>query len=619
MANVLSSLMVTLGADTAAFQQDMGKAGQTAKTEFEKITDGAKAMGAALAAAFTLDAIKDGVLQAVNFADAMGDMAARTGQSVESLTAMGYAAQFSGSSIDTYTAGIEKLSAGMADAISGNDAAAGMFSRLGVSVTDATGKLRDSQSVFLEVADRIAAIESPAEKTAVAMDAFGRSAGPELLQLLNQGSSGITALTAEAQRMGAVISTETAAQAGEFNDAIDRAKIAANGLYLGIAKEVLPVLNNFSGQAQSAATSSGVLEKSATALGVAFKTIYTGGAVLGNVLGVIGDQLGKVGAMAAAVAGGDFDELEAIWNDRTAVEQYKASILELGNIWNDVGQNAAAAAQAQNAATGGAGGQASAGLLRSGSGSKARGGSAKARGGSAKAPGAAAKKGSRLDELMADEGIAGVITDIGYDANQRNREFEETEARRVQAANESAAQLEYLTNKQREDEAALQAAKRQEIALTKDFFLGGLDQMAQGHGKAAKAAQAVQKAQTLYQIGVNTYSAAMGAYSALAGIPVVGPALGVAAAAAAIAFGGQMMAGVNSGGKPSAPGAPSLPSASGGSSSVTPVSEQQQGRAQQTILQIPANSLMTGRMIVDLLDEALGDGKELTNLRVQAV
>ena len=610
MANVLSSLMVTLGADTAAFQQDMGKAGQTAKTEFEKITDGAKAMGAALAAAFTLDAIKDGVLQAVNFADAMGDMAARTGQSVESLTAMGYAAQFSGSSIDTYTAGIEKLSAGMADAISGNDAAAGMFARLGVSVTDATGKLRDSQSVFLEVADRIAAIESPAEKTAVAMDVFGRSAGPELLQLLNQGSSGITALTAEAQRMGAVISTETAAQAGEFNDAIDRAKIAANGLYLGIAKEVLPVLNNFSGQAQNAAASSGVLEKSATALGVAFKTIYTGGAVLGNVLGVIGDQLGKVGAMAAAVAGGDFDELEAIWKDRTAVEQYKASILELGNIWNDVGASANNAAVAQSAATGGAGGNAAAGLPK---------GKGKAKSGVKIGAAGAGKKGSRLDELMADEGIARDVTDIAYDAQQRNRDFEETEARRVQAANESAAQLEYLREKQLADEKALQEAKRMEIAATKDFFLSGLDQMAQGHGKAAKAAQAVQKAQTLYQIGVNTYSAAIGAYNALAGIPIVGPALGIAAAAAAIAFGGQMMAGVNSGGKPSAPGAPSLPSVSGGSSAVQPVSQQQPERAQQTILQIPANSLMTGRMIADLLDDALGDGKQLTNLRVQAV
>lgn len=610
MANVLSSLMVTLGADTAAFQQDMGKAGQTAKTEFEKITDGAKAMGAALAAAFTLDAIKDGVLQAVNFADAMGDMAARTGQSVESLTAMGYAAQFSGSSIDTYTAGIEKLSAGMADAISGNDAAAGMFSRLGVSVTDATGKLRDSQSVFLEVADRIAAIESPAEKTAVAMDVFGRSAGPELLQLLNQGSSGITALTTEAQRMGAVISTETAAQAGEFNDAIDRAKIAANGLYLGIAKEVLPVLNNFSGQAQNAATSSGVLEKSATALGVAFKTIYTGGAVLGNVLGVIGDQLGKVGAMAAAVANGDFDQLESIWSDRTAVEQYKASILDLGNIWVDVGASANNAAVAQSAATGGAGGNAAAGLPK---------GKSKAKSGVKIGAAGVGKKGSRLDELLADEGIARDVTDIAYDAQQRNRDFEETEARRVQAANESAAQLEYLKEKQLADEKAMQEAKRQEIGLTRDFFINGLDQMAQGHGKAAKAAQAVQKAQTLYQIGVNTYSAAMGAYTALAGIPIIGPALGVAAAAAAIAFGGQMMAGVNSGGKPSAPGAPSLPSASGGSASVQPVSMQQPERTQQTILQIPANSLMTGRMIADLLDDALGDGKQLTNLRVQAV
>ncbi len=609
MANVLSSLMVTLGADTAAFQQDMGKAGQTAKTEFEKITDGAKAMGAALAAAFTLDAIKDGVLQAVNFADAMGDMAARTGQSVESLTAMGYAAQFSGSSVETYSAGIEKLSDNIASAAAGNDAAAQMFGRLGVSVRDANGQIRDSNQVLLDLADKVAAMQSPAEKTAAVMDLFGKTAGPELLQLLNQGKDGITALTAEAQQMGAVISTETAEQDGQFNDALDRAKIASNGLFLTIGKEVLPVLNSFSSKATDAATSGGVLEKSATAVGVAFKTVYTGGAVLGNVLGVIGDQLGKVGAMAAAVASGDFDKLSAIWSDRTAVEQYKASILELGNIWNDVGQSAAGAAQAQDRATGGAGGNASAGLP----------GAGKGKGKALKAPGSAGKKGNRLDELMADDGIAGVMTDIGYDANQRNSEFEETEARRVQAANESAAQLEYLTNKQREDEAALQAAKRQEIAITKDFFLGGLDQMAQGHGKAAKAAQAVQKAQTLYQIGVNTYSAAMGAYSALAGIPVVGPALGVAAAAAAIAFGGKMMAGVNGGGKPAAPGAASLPSASGGSSSVTPVSQMPQERQQQTILQIPANSLMTGRMIADLLDDALGDGKQLTNLRVQAV
>jgi len=80
-----------------------------------------------------------------------------------------------------------------------------------------------------------------------------------------------------------------------------------------------------------------------------------------------------------------------------------------------------------------------------------------------------------------------------------------------------------------------------------------------------------------------------------------------------------MLSGVMSGGgKPSAPSAPSIPTGSG-AAGVQPISQQQPERTQQTILQIPANSLMTGRMIADLLDDALGDGKQLTNLRVQAV
>lgn len=606
MANVLSSLMVTLGADTAAFQQDLGRASQVARTEFEKIMDSAKNMAMAMGAAFALDAIKDGIKQAVDYADAMSDMSQRVGQSVESLTAMGYAAQFSGTSIDTYAAGVEKLSNNMVSAADGNAAALKMFNQLGVSATDNTGKLRDSKDVFLDVADAVAGIQSPAEKTAVVMDVFGKSAGPELLQMLNQGKGGIEALTAEAQAMGAVLSTETAEQAGQFNDALDRAKIASNGLFLSMARELLPVINNFSDKAQNAATSSGVLEKSATAVGVAFKTVYTGGAVLGNVLGVIGDQMGKVGAMAASLASGDFDQLKSIWNDRSAIEQYKASIVDLGSIWNDVGGSASSAAAAQSRALGGAGGDAPAAA-----GTRKR---------KAKGKAAAAKKGktvSRYDELMADSGIAGAVTDIGYDAMQENRQFEETEAARIQAANESAAVLEQLKTKQIADERELQAAKRQEIAMTKDFFLGGLDQMAAGHGKAAKAAQGIQKAQAAYNIGVKTYEAATGAYAALSGIPIIGPALGVAAAAAAIAFGGNMLSGVMSGGgKPSAPSAPSIPTGSG-AAGVQPISQQQPERMQQTILQIPENGLMTGRTIADLLDAALGDGKQLTNLRVQ--
>jgi len=55
--------------------------------------------------------------------------------------------------------------------------------------------------------------------------------------------------------------------------------------------------------------------------------------------------------------------------------------------------------------------------------------------------------------------------------------------------------------------------------------------------KGSKTAFALWKATALAQTIIDTYAAAQAAYKAMAGIPVVGPALGVAAAAAAIAAG----------------------------------------------------------------------------------
>ena len=60
-----------------------------------------------------------------------------------------------------------------------------------------------------------------------------------------------------------------------------------------------------------------------------------------------------------------------------------------------------------------------------------------------------------------------------------------------------------------------------------------LEEEQKAYNKAFKANKAVQYANTV----VNTATSAMSAYSALAGIPIVGPALGAAAAAAAIAAG----------------------------------------------------------------------------------
>jgi hypothetical protein len=54
---------------------------------------------------------------------------------------------------------------------------------------------------------------------------FGKS-GAELIPFLNQGRDGINELSAEMQALGVQMSGETAAQAGEFNDALDKLKLA---------------------------------------------------------------------------------------------------------------------------------------------------------------------------------------------------------------------------------------------------------------------------------------------------------------------------------------------------------------------------------------------------------
>lgn len=79
-------------------------------------------------------------------------------------------------------------------------------------------------------------------------------------------------------------------------------------------------------------------------------------------------------------------------------------------------------------------------------------------------------------------------------------------------------------------ETATTAEKYQGIMGLGNQFLGS---MATQSKTAFKLQKAVQVAQAI----MNTYSMATGAYQALAPIPIVGPALGAAAAAAAIAFG----------------------------------------------------------------------------------
>lgn len=166
-------------------------------------------------------------------------------------------------------------------------------------------------------------------------------------------------------------------------------------------------------------------------------------------------------------------------------------------------------------------------------------------------------------------------------------------------------------------EADTTAQKRQQWQTAQAFFGNALDQMAQGQGKAAKVAKEINKARALWQIAQDTRSAAMGAYSALAGIPIIGPALGIAAAGAAIVFGGVQAKAVMS-------DAPAGGGSAGGVSipSVAPVSSQQPQQPevkQRTTYQFPADSIMTGRQVVDFMNQARSDGADFGSTAFSAI
>lgn len=208
---------------------------------------------------------------------------------------------------------------------------------------------------------------------------------------------------------------------------------------------------------------------------------------------------------------------------------------------------------------------------------------------------------ARMDRLNSEHAEKLALVQQAFEAEILSAQ----EAARIrnQLAQESAAMQLQVEQQQTEQ-------RRANWQVASSFYLSSLNTMAQGQGKAAKAAKEVNKAMALWQIAQDTRSAAMAAYKALAGIPVVGPGLGAAAAAAAIAFGAVQAKAVMSDASPSGGGPAASPSVQP-IAPVTPVTEQPKSEPISTV-QVPADTLFTGRQIVDLINDALGDGKRLT-------
>jgi len=169
---------------------------------------------------------------AIDAADNMNDLSQKTGVSVESLSKFQQAANASGTSIEGVGGAMIKLNKGLA---AGTGPAADALKALGLSATDASGKLKTTDAVMLEIADKFAKMPDGAGKTALALQLFGK-AGADMIPLLNGGSKAITDLSA-------TMTGAFAKGADSLNDKLAALQGKLLGLGVNIGTALMPLLN----------------------------------------------------------------------------------------------------------------------------------------------------------------------------------------------------------------------------------------------------------------------------------------------------------------------------------------------------------------------------------------
>jgi hypothetical protein len=294
------------------------------KTAFDSIkrglgglTDTAKSVNGVLAnlgVAVSVAGLTAMVKSAIDTGDALDEMSQRVGVSVETLSVWKPAAEQSGVSGESFEKGLRKLSTTMLEAATGSQDAARGFAAVGVEFKNQDGTLRATDQVLLDLAERFQAMPDGAEKTALAVQLFGKS-GAELIPFLNQGRDGINDLAAEMQALGVQMSGETAAQAGNFNDALDKLHLSTQSIGNQIIASLLPALNDMALGMVESAKQGGTLRAILDGVVLVFKTLTLGAATVGKALVALGEAIGAGVAAAVEAIKGNTDGAKAIIAD----------------------------------------------------------------------------------------------------------------------------------------------------------------------------------------------------------------------------------------------------------------------------------------------------------------
>ena len=193
-----------------------------------------------------ISSIGDMIEEITAAGDAFDKMSIRTSVSVNTLAKWVYMAELAGSNASNVEGSIRRMTKSMYDAQQGMTIAVRAWEKLGVSVVDRYGELRNIEDVMYDLADAFSGYKNETEALALSQDVLGRG-GAAMVSMLRQGTEALAEQSDEYLRLHGAMK-KTSDISAEWVDSQLRLETAITGLktdaIIPITDALVPLINN---------------------------------------------------------------------------------------------------------------------------------------------------------------------------------------------------------------------------------------------------------------------------------------------------------------------------------------------------------------------------------------
>ncbi|PIT68540.1 phage tail protein [Bartonella tribocorum] len=182
-------------------------------------------------------------MKTMHLGDSLHHASRHLSMSVASLQLWGDAADNSGYSAELFQQSLATLNRRSAQAYAGQKRGMMGFDALGISVKNASGKLKSNSVLLEEITDKMSKMKNQAQRQHIAALLFGGD-GKEMASMLSQGMAPIKELFAKARKGKWLIGADVARYAADLSDKLGAFKKKIGGIASFIGARFMPVIND---------------------------------------------------------------------------------------------------------------------------------------------------------------------------------------------------------------------------------------------------------------------------------------------------------------------------------------------------------------------------------------